>query len=328
MRIQRYGAKREQSRTRLFPFCLIILLSLLGMIPFSVYFRNQFSKNVQSISAKHSAKHAQEQHGSKLQPVDCSKIPADNDPHFTLVTFPQVDKQVVIDYPWWSGGKDKNLTKTDEMYAQVFEEVLPNELYIDVGANIGQMTLPGIVASKLTYAFDPLLYDVTKICSGLKETLVRGLATQEGASKLHLFRALVGNESQSNVSISRPEEAFGKFEQASLFSNTIGVARKPKLVTEHVPMVTLDEMVPPDMPIGLVKIDVQGFELQVVQGMKGLLERKSGFPHIIHYEEQARLSQLAGVQMGTVQSLLETYGYNCKRIDKNDITCMKPRQDS
>lgn len=298
------------------------------MIPFSVYFRNQFSKNVQSISAKHSAKHAQEQHGSKLQPVDCSKIPADNDPHFTLVTFPQVDKQVVIDYPWWSGGKDKNLTKTDEMYAQVFEEVLPNELYIDVGANIGQMTLPGIVASKLTYAFDPLLYDVTKICSGLKETLVRGLATQEGASKLHLFRALVGNESQSNVSISRPEEAFGKFEQASLFSNTIGVARKPKLVTEHVPMVTLDEMVPPDMPIGLVKIDVQGFELQVVQGMKGLLERKSGFPHIIHYEEQARLSQLAGVQMGTVQSLLETYGYNCKRIDKNDITCMKPRQDS
>jgi len=328
MRIQRYGAKREQSRTRLFPFCLIILLSLLGMIPFSVYFRNQFSKNVQSISAKHSAKHAQEQHGSKLQPVDCSKIPADNDPHFTLVTFPQVDKQVVIDYPWWSGGKDKNLTKTDEMYAQVFEEVLPNELYIDVGANIGQMTLPGIVASKLTYAFDPLLYDVTKICSGLKETLVRGLATQEGASKLHLFRALVGNESQSNVSISRPDEAFGKFEQASLFSNTIGVARKPKLVTEHVPMVTLDEMVPPDMPIGLVKIDVQGFELQVVQGMKGLLERKSGFPHIIHYEEQARLSQLAGVQMGTVQSLLETYGYNCKRIDKNDITCMKPRQDS
>jgi len=328
MRIQRYGAKREQSRTRLFPFCVIILLSLLGMIPFSVYFRNQFSKNVQSISAKHSAKHAQEQHGSKLQPVDCSKIPADNDPHFTLVTFPQVDKQVVIDYPWWSGGKDKNLTKTDEMYAQVFEEVLPNELYIDVGANIGQMTLPGIVASKLTYAFDPLLYDVTKICSGLKETLVRGLATQEGASKLHLFRALVGNESQSNVSISRPDEAFGKFEQASLFSNTIGVARKPKLVTEHVPMVTLDEMVPPDMPIGLVKIDVQGFELQVVQGMKGLLERKSGFPHIIHYEEQARLSQLAGVQMGTVQSLLETYGYNCKRIDKNDITCMKPRQDS
>ena len=266
MKIQQYGAKRERSRTRLlFPFCVIILLSLLGMRPLfsgSVYFRNQFSKNDQSISAGH----AQEQHGSKLQPVDCSKIPADNDPHFTVYNFPQIDKQAIIDYPWWNGGKEKNTTRTEEIYDQVFKEVLPNELYIDVGANIGQMTLPGIIASKLTYAFDPLLYDVTKICSGLKENLVRGLATQEGASKLHLFHALVGNESQSNVSISRPEESFGKFEQASLFSNTIGVAKKPKLVTEHVPMVTLDEMVPPDMPIGLVKIDVQGFELQVVQG--------------------------------------------------------------
>jgi FkbM family methyltransferase len=113
---------------------------------------------------------------------------------------------------------------------------------------------------------DPLLYDVTKICTSLKENLKRGWATQEGASKLHIFHALVGNESQSNVSISRPHESFGKFEQASLFPNTIGVARKPKLVTEHVPMVTLDEMVPPDLPIGLVKIDVQGFELPVVQG--------------------------------------------------------------
>lgn len=264
MKNLRYGAKREQSRTILFPFCGIILLSLLGMRPYSVYFRNQFSKNDQSIFAKHAAQ--QEQHGSKLQPVDCSKIPADNDPHFTANYFPQIDKQAIIDFPWWSGEKDKNTTQTAELYDQVFKEVLPNELYIDVGANIGQMTLPGIIASKLTYAFDPLLYDVTKICSGVKENLVRGLATQEGASKLHLFRALVGNESQSNVSISRPEESFGKFEQASLFSNTIGVARKPKLVTEHVPMVTLDEMVPPDMPIGLVKIDVQGFELQVVQG--------------------------------------------------------------
>jgi hypothetical protein len=62
--------------------------------------------------------------------------------------------------------------------------------------------------------------------------------------------------------------------------------------------------------------------------MTGLLERKSGFPHIIHYEEQSCVTQLAGFEMGTIQKLLETYGYNCSRIDKNDITCKKPRQDS
>lgn len=117
---------------------------------------------------------------------------------------------------------------------------------------------------------------------------------------------------------------FGKFEQASLFPGTIGVARKPKtIVKEFVPIVRLDEVIPSDLPIGLVKIGVQGFEWPVVQGMKGLLERKSGYPKIIHYEEQARITRGAGFKLGTVQAYLETYGYNCTRHDKNDISCSK-----
>ena len=119
---------------------------------------------------------------------------------------------------------------------------------------------------------------------------------------LHLFRSLVGNESKANVSILRPDASFGKFEQASLFANTIGVARKPQtLVQEFVPMTTLDSIVSPDVAVGLVKIDVQGFEWPVVQGMRGLLERSTGYPRVIHYEEQGRVTIGAGFQLGTIQ---------------------------
>ncbi len=206
------------------------------------------------------------------------------------------------------------------MHDQILE-IDPDEIFIDVGANIGQMAIVGLVSGVKTFAFDPLEYDMMKICSGVNETVKRGHA--QTTENLHLFRALVGNVSQTNVSITRPDDAFGKFEQASLFANTIGVARKPQsYVKEYVPMTTLDEVIPPHLPIGLVKIDVQGFEWPVVQGMKGLLERKVGYPRIVHYEENRRVTLDAGFRLGTVQGFLEGFNYTCTNLG-NDISCKK-----
>ena len=60
-------------------------------------------------------------------------------------------------------------------------------------------------------------------------------------------------------------------------------------------------------------------------GMRGLLARTVGFPHIVHYEEQPRVTTLAGFPLGAVQTLLESYGYTCARLDRSDISCKKPR---
>lgn len=228
-----------------------------------------------------------------------------------------------MDFAPWSPGKDQEKI-FDESNGGLYHQILeidPNEIFIDVGANIGQMAMVGLVSGVTTLAFDPLEYDMMKICSGVNETMKRGHT--QTTENLHLFRALVGNESQTNVSITRPDDAFGKFEQASLFANTIGVARKPKsYVKEYVPMITLDEVIPPHLPIGLVKIDVQGFEWPVVQGMKGLLERNVGYPRIVHYEEQSRITLGAGFQLGAVQAFLEGYNYTCTKL-RNDISCKK-----
>ena len=258
-----------------------------------------------------------------LEPIRCNNIPTDTEPHYTIEEFPVYNKTAVVDYPPWAPGKDtKHIF--DENNGGLYHQILaiePGEIFIDVGANIGQMAIVGLVSGVTTFAFDPLEYDMMKICSGVNETVTR--RHTETTENLHLFRALVGNESQTNVSITRPGDDFGKFEQASLFANTIGVARKPKsYVKEYVPMITLDEVIPPHLPIGLVKIDVQGFEWPVVQGMKGLLERKVGYPRIVHYEEQRRVTLGAGFKLGQVQEFLEGYNYTCTNLG-NDISCKK-----
>ena len=257
--------------------------------------------------------------------VRCESVPIDTEPHFLLTTFPQ-NKKAIVDYPVWHPFVKKG-AKTHMTAGKLFHQILnvdSNEAFIDVGANIGQMTLGALVGNKITYAFDPLEYDMKKICTGIQESLDRGLITQEAVDRLHLYRTLVGNESLTNTSISRPDESFGKFEQASLSAKTMNASQKvPKIVQEYVSMVTLDEVIPSDVPIGLVKIDVQGFEWPVVQGMKGILERESGYPKIIHYEEQEQVTRAAGFKIGKVKAFLRKYGYKCQRINKSDINCYK-----
>lgn len=263
-----------------------------------------------------------------LKPVSCNNVPMDSDPHYSVAEFPLYNKSAVVNYAPWSRWKERVIFDGESSGGGLYHQILdisPNEIFIDVGANIGQMTLVGLISGVATFAFDPLEYDIMKICSGVNETVRRGYATQKlSIENLHLFRALVGNESRSNVSITRPDDAFGKFEQASLFENTIGVARKPKsYVKEYVPMIRLDEVIPPNLPIGLVKIDVQGFEWPVVQGMVGLLDRTVGYPRIIHYEEQRRVTLGAGYKLGTIQKFLEEgYNYTCTNLG-NDISCKK-----
>ena len=261
----------------------------------------------------------------KVNPVDCASIPID--PNAILVTFqndqPKPFVASLSKWSWTSPERTVNGVGNVPMLP-FLEEMQEGEIYIDVGANIGQTSMPALVRGIETYAFDPIEYDIRRICEGHQTNLQRGHATT--GRNFHLYRTLVGNELKAEAEIYRPEEGFGKFEQSSLYANRIGVVRKPKLVTEIVPMVTLDYIIPEDKPIGLVKIDVQGAELIVVHGMTKILSRSKGYPPVIFYEEQARGNQRAGVPTGMVQKFLENnYGYTCQRLDRSDIVCRKPR---
>eukprot|EP00984_Skeletonema_dohrnii_P006258 scaffold2246_cov72-Skeletonema_dohrnii-CCMP3373.AAC.2 len=113
-----------------------------------------------------------------LEPIDCSNIPIDTEPHYSIAEFALYNKTAVVDYPPWSAGKDGKKV-FDENNGGLYHQILDvdqDEIFIDVGANIGQMAMVGLVSEVTTFVFDPLEYDIMKICSGVKETVKRGHA--------------------------------------------------------------------------------------------------------------------------------------------------------
>ena len=129
---------------------------------------------------------------------------------------------------------------------------------IDVGANIGAISLP--FASSRS-AWKVLAIEAHRGLSGLlaANTLNNRLYNVE------VFHAAVG-----------AERGLAEFPAASLSDEmnfgTLGF-RSAAEATESVRMLTLDEIAPADT--GLVKIDVEGYEPEVLKGAGGLLERRT-----------------------------------------------------
>jgi len=173
-------------------------------------------------------------------------------------------------------------------------EVLPPELrgrvlglVVDVGAHEGQWLTPFLrfMRASRVEVFEPLPACVAQLRS-----------TYGGDPKVFIHQAAVGDRPGSvtlNVTEGRrlssvllPAPEMGLF-----YGNR--VASIQEKIT--VPLVTLDETLP-DAPVDLLKIDVQGFERQVIAGAKRTLARtrtvliEANFQH--HYEGDALLAEL------------------------------------
>lgn len=201
------------------------------------------------------------------------------------------------------------------------------DLFIDVGANRGMYTLGALALGIPVLGFEPISYNINLLCGSWRENVKAW--PDIAKHRFTLIQAAVADETKAAINISKPTMSFGgvdKMDMASLFGNTIGVARRPTIEVETVPMVRLDQVIPDDVSVGFVKIDVQGAEEMVIKGMTGLLSRKTGYPTQVFYEEQKSVVQRANVYtMGANQKYLESFGYTCTKL-RNDISCVKPRR--
>ncbi|MFB2833814.1 FkbM family methyltransferase [Floridanema evergladense] len=175
----------------------------------------------------------------------------------------------------------------------------PGELAIDVGANIGYIT--SLMAQKVgqkgkVLSFEPL----PKIYEELSENISywqnqlgwhqitinqKALSNQSGQGILYLPRDF--NENRGTASLSNPE--------------------KDVLETCPVDLVKLDEIIPENEHIGLIKIDVEGHELEVLQGADRLISNQQ-IRDIVFEEHRAYPSP--------VTQFLEDRGYSIFRIKK------------
>jgi FkbM family methyltransferase len=132
-------------------------------------------------------------------------------------------------------------------------------VFVDVGANMGYYTIK--IGSKVgpegrVHSFEPNPETF--------EFLRDNVMINAFEARACLSKTAVGEDAG---------EAWLSFERREPGGSTL---RTEQLNLENemcVPVVRLDDVIPKDRPVDLVKIDVEGFEPLVLKGMKGLLAR-------------------------------------------------------
>lgn len=240
------------------------------------------------------------------------------------------DVPYLVSFPWWDSRVRKvNYLKKKPIWAhptvmsvqQLINDTEVDDAFIDVGANVGFMALYALNRKNPVFAIEPISWNIAKICEGIDANVKRGWATPDAArDKFHLYHAAAGPSAKSWIDVTRPSDAVGHFDAASISKEALG---QDDVVTERIPLITVDSIIPNDLNVGVVKIDVQGHEYGVLMGMKQLLGRKVGFPKYVFYEDDPKVTLLAGNTPGDCERLLGEFGYKCITALGGDKQCQK-----
>ena len=129
-------------------------------------------------------------------------------------------------------------------------------IIVEVGANCGAHTIP-LARHRPMMVFEPQRLIFQQLCANL---------ALNGIENVDAIESAVGNE-LSFVPIPVVD-----YSVKNNFGG-VGVTRDVEVVTTPVWCTTLDDAVHPDALVALLKIDVEGFELQVLQGGAALIRR-------------------------------------------------------
>lgn len=176
----------------------------------------------------------------------------------------------------------------------------PGDLAVDVGANIGMtvsLMLTRVGFSGTVHAFEP--HPRTHRCLESNACLW-GKGTIP--SNLELYRYAVGAQA-GKAALHEPD---------AWEVNSGGVSVRPAadengaLVVE---VIRLDKQLPADRPIGVVKVDVEGRQDDVLRGMEGLLRRRQVRDIVFEITRETPLPY-------EMTCWLEEHGYTCFVIDR------------
>lgn len=140
------------------------------------------------------------------------------------------------------------------MLQDMASQLEPDELVLDVGANIGNHSLYlAAVCQSVVHAFEPN----TELCEGLRKSIRAN--NFEDRITVH----------QVGVSDVAAFATFKHRDEANLGAQSLAVQYSEG--EESIRLVRLDDMGFPQ-PVRMIKIDVEGMELQVLEGAKNLIQ--------------------------------------------------------
>jgi FkbM family methyltransferase len=202
----------------------------------------------------------------------------------------------------------------DGCYAAHFEQMLrlaarPGTLCIDVGANLGLCSVvleDAAGPNGRVLAFEPEEQNFRLLEHNLQ---------LNQASNVEAFRYAVGQESGA-VMMRRNTVNFGDHR----------VSICPENTPAAVPMVCIDDMLAkqPPLPVSVTKIDVQGFELQVIKGMHRTL--KANRDLVLFIEVFPEALRQAGTSGCELMSHLQSAGFSGYEFSSRRVQPMGPPQ--
>jgi FkbM family methyltransferase len=190
-------------------------------------------------------------------------------------------------------------TYEDEINKLIKISLKPGDVALDIGANIGLQSIrmsKSVGENGQVYAFEPLAHLREKFSNNAK---------LNKASNIKLFPFALSNiESEADFTINKTNWNQGTF---SIGNNHSGSE------IQHVFIKVADEI--PDIKtlerLDLIKIDVEGFEYQVLLGLKQTLERHK--PRII-FEYDSNYWQENGQNINDCFNLLNALSYTLYQI--------------
>lgn len=190
-------------------------------------------------------------------------------------------------------------TYEDEISKLIHISLKPGEVALDIGGNIGLQSIrmaKCVGDQGMVYAFEPLSYLQEKFRNNMK---------LNKASNVKLFPFALSNvESEADFKISTNNWNQGTFS----IKDTDGGSE-----IQHVFIKVADEI--PEIKalnrLDLIKIDVEGFEYQVLLGLKHTLEKHK--PRII-FEYDSNYWQANGQSINDCYDLLNALGYTFYQI--------------
>jgi FkbM family methyltransferase len=179
--------------------------------------------------------------------------------------------------------------------SQLHRWVRPGDVVVDVGAHYGAYTLPLarlVGETGQVVAVEPARH----ACS----VLTRNVRIN-GLGNVRVLPVAAGDQTASGTL-----HLHGDRSRASLHQ-TLEV----KTGTEQVKVVRLDEVVQPDRRVSLIKVDVEGYEVKVLQGAEGILSRDRP---VVIFEYLPGMATVAGLPASGAWDLLRSHGYGMHRV--------------
>lgn len=199
----------------------------------------------------------------------------------------------------------RSLTDDPSVLAYIWRENLREEICIDIGAGFGAITLPMANRCKFVYSIEAETSNYEK--------LVKNLAVNNISNVQPLKIAVADTTGESLLNVAQSPQAYGWHTLAdrSMLDPELFVRQ------ERVRVVSLDLLCHffDIREIGLLKIDVEGFEPRVFQGMASVLADKRARRIIFEHEPPAL--HRCGHTVADLFNPLIDAGYRVVRLDEN-----------